>query len=227
MNFVHDDQPQSIYDAFNEFIFSSDRKLYAKLVSKYFFADLTKDIPGDVVELGVFKGSGVISWLKALELSSVNHKKTVGFDFFDDERLLESINTSDKEVMRSLFDDRNFDPNGYDDVLRSLLTDAKFHNFELVKGDVTATVPVFLEENPGFRASIINFDMDIEEPTEICLDLLWPRLCPGGVLIFDEYAINEWTESNAVDRFCKKHRLQLTSTPYFAPSAYLVKRIAY
>lgn len=225
MNFVHDDQPQSVYDAFNEFIFSSDRKLYAKLISKFFFTDLTKTIPGDVVELGVFKGSGVISWLKALELSSVNHKKAYGFDFFDDSKLLESINTQDKDVMRSLFADRGFDPNGYDDVLSAMLKLAKFHNFELIKGDVKATLPVFLKKNPGFRASIINFDMDVEEPTEVCLDLLWPRVCVGGVLVFDEYAINEWTESNAVDRFCKKHHLQLKSTPYFAPSAYIVKKI--
>lgn len=223
MNFVHDDQPQSVYDAFNEFIFSSDRKLYSKLISKYFFADMTKNIPGDIVELGVFKGSGIVAWLKALELSSVNHKKALGFDFFDDKGLLESINTEDKEVMRSLFRDRGFDPKGYDAVLGKSLIDAKFNNFELIKGDVTETVPVYLENNPGFRASIINFDMDIEEPTEFCLDLLWPRVCRGGVLIFDEYAINEWTESNAVDRFCEKHQLELKSTPYFAPSAYLVK----
>ena len=223
MNFVHDDQPQSVYDAFNEFIFSSDRKLYSKLISKYCFADLTKNIPGDIVELGVFKGSGIVAWLKALELSSVNHKKALGFDFFDDKGLLESINTEDKEVMRSLFTDRGFDPKGYDAVLGKLLIDAKFNNFELIKGHVTETVPVYLEKNPGFRASIINFEMDIEEPTEFCLDLLWPRVCRGGVLIFDEYAINEWTESNAVDRFCEKHQLELKSTPYFAPSAYLVK----
>lgn len=223
MNFVHDDQPQSVYDAFNEFIFSSDRKLFAKLISKYFFADMTKDIPGDVVELGVFKGSGVVSWLKALQITSVNHKKTLGFDFFDDKELLDSINSSDKDVMRSLFADRGFDPNGYDEALKAILEAAKFDNFELIKGDVTDTVPLFLEQNPGFRASIINFDMDIEEPTEACLELLWPRVCVGGVLIFDEYAIHEWTESNAVDRFCNKYQLQLKSTPYFAPSAYIVK----
>ena len=223
MSFIHDDQPQGIYDAFNEFIFSSDRKLYAKLISKYLFADLTKNVPGDIVELGVFKGSGVISWLKALELNSVNHKKILGFDFFDDQGLLESINTKDKDLMQSLFADRGFDPKGYDNVLEAQIRSARFNNFELVKGDVVATVPVFLEKNPGFRASIINFDMDIEEPTEVCLDLLWPRVCAGGVLIFDEYAIGEWTESNAVDRFCEKHHLQLISTPYFAPSAYIIK----
>ena len=223
MSFVHDDQPQSIYDAFNQFIFSSDKKLFAKLASKLFFVNMAKNIPGDIVELGVFKGSGLIAWLKSLELISKNHKKVIGFDFFDDKALMKSINTEDKGVMESLFKDRGFDPKGYDSVLDKLLVNAGFGNFELIKGDVVETIPTYLDKNPGFRASIVNFDMDIEEPTEFSLENLWSRVCVGGILIFDEYAINEWTESNAVDRFCEIHNLKLRSTPYFAPSAYLVK----
>ena len=136
---------------------------------------------------------------------------------------MKSINTEDKGVMESLFKDRGFDPKGYDSVLDKLLVNAGFGNFELIKGDVVETIPTYLDKNPGFRASIVNFDMDIEEPTEFSLENLWSRVCVGGILIFDEYAINEWTESNAGDRFCEKHNLKLRSTPYFAPSAYLVK----
>jgi hypothetical protein len=223
MKFIHDDQPQVVYDSFNQFIFSSDKKLFAKLASKIYFTELTKHVPGDIVELGVFKGSGMMAWLKALELTSVNYKSVCGFDFFNDDALMESINTSDKGVMESLFVDRGFDPKNYESVLAKLLNNAGYENFNLLKGDVTKTVPEYLEKSPGFRASIVNFDLDIEEPTYACLEFLWSRVCKGGVLIFDEYAINEWTESNAVDKFCEKHGLTVTSTPYFAPSAYLIK----
>jgi len=112
MQFIHDDQPQVVYDSFNQFIFSSNRKLFAKLASKLYFMELTKNVPGDIVELGVFKGSGMVAWLKALELTSVNNKSVCGFDFFNDSALMESINTSDKGVMESLFVDRGFDPKG-------------------------------------------------------------------------------------------------------------------
>tara|TARA_Y200000002_G_scaffold381357_1_gene395203 strand:+ start:368 stop:1042 length:675 start_codon:yes stop_codon:yes gene_type:complete len=223
MSFVHDDQPQKIYDSFNEFIFSSDRKLFAKLASKLYFTEITKSIPGSIVELGVFKGSGLVAWLKALELNSTNHKNVYGFDFFDDESLVKSINSTDKELMKSLFKDRGFDPKDYEVYLEKIINNAGFNNFNFLKGDVKDTIPRFLKENPGFRASIINFDLDLEDPTEFCLEMLWPRVCRGGVLIFDEYAINEWTESNAVDNFCKKNNLILSSTPYFAPSAFLIK----
>ena len=65
--------------------------------------------------------------------------------------------------------------------------------------------------------------MDTEEPTFFALEKLWDRLVVGGVLIFDEYGINEWTESDAVDRFITERNLHLKSTNLFSPSAYIVK----
>ena len=41
---------------------------------------MTAEVPGDVVELGVFKGSGVAAWLKLNGISSSNNKKVFGFD---------------------------------------------------------------------------------------------------------------------------------------------------
>jgi len=222
-NFIHDTIPQSIYDGFNSFIYSQDRKLFSKLASKLKFCELTSGIPGDIVELGVFKGSGVMAWLKANQLTSVNQKKVYGFDIFNHELLVDSIGTIDSVLMRELFEERNFNPTGFDEFLTHIATSAGFDNFELVVGNVFDTMPAFLKSNPGFRASIINFDLDTSEPTSFCLEQLWDRLVTGGIMLFDEYAINEWTESNAVDEFIKKKSIQLHSTPYFAPTAYLIK----
>ena len=43
---------------------------------------------------------------------------------------------------------------------------------------------------PGFRISLLYMDLDVEEPTLKALEALWPRVCKGGVVIFDEYAIS-------------------------------------
>ena len=220
--FVHDLSPQEFFDAFNAFIMSSDKKVFNKLMSKHFFLDMTKGVPGDVMELGVFRGSGLFSWLKMLNYQERN-KRVYGFDIFDSELLLSGIGTQDRDVMSSLFQDRCFSPVGYQDVLSSMLLESGFSNFELVPGDIFETLPVFLQKNPGFRASLINFDMDTEEPTYFALEKLWDRLVVGGVLIFDEYGINEWTESDAVDRFMSEKNLQLKSTNLFSPSAFIVK----
>jgi hypothetical protein len=201
---------------------SSDTKVFNKLMSKHFFLDMTKGIPGDVLELGVFRGSGVFSWLKMLSFLNVK-KRVYGFDIFDSELLISGIGTKDRDVMLSLFQDRGFSPLGYQDILHNRLVESGFLNFELIAGDIFNTLPVFLQKNPGFRASLINFDLDTEEPTYFALEQLWDRLVVGGMLVFDEYAINEWTESDAVDRFISEKNLQLKSTNLVSPSAYIIK----
>lgn len=221
-NFTHDSLPQSFYDSFNNFIMSSDQKIFNKLMSKVFFLELTKEIPGDVIELGVFRGSGMFSWIKSLNFLRLS-RKVYGFDFFNADELVQGIDTKDVSVMASLFNDRGFDPLGYENTLAKKLSEISYSNFELIGGDVFLTIPIFLEKHPGFRASVINFDLDTEKPTYFALEQLWDRLVPGGILIFDEYAINEWTESNAVDRFMSEKKLTLKSTNLFAPSAYIVK----
>lgn len=224
-NFIHDDQPQSIYDSFNDFIFSSDRKVMGKLISKASLVGDTLKIPGHIVELGVFKGSGVMAWLKTLDALGAQHKNVLGFDFFSAEEAVESIKTTDKGTMDSLFADRGFDPRGYEVDLSKILDDAGFTNFDLIKGDVTETLPRYLESRPGFRASIVNFDLDVEYPTKVCMDALWDHLVPGGYFVFDEYGFEEWTESNAVDQFLSERTetLELMTTGFYAPSAYIRK----
>ena len=221
-SFVHDESPQEFFDAFNYFIMSSDKKVFNKLISKNFFLQLTKDIPGDILELGVFRGSGVFAWLKMLDYEGLN-RRVYGFDIFNSDLLLSGIKTKDRNVMSSLFQERGFSPVGYEDILRTQLRSTGFLNFDLVAGNIFDTIPDFLSKNPGFRAAVINFDMDTEDPTFFALEQLWERLVVGGVLVFDEYAINEWTESNAVDRFISEKNLQLKSTNLASPSAYIIK----
>lgn len=42
-------------------------------------------------------------------------------------------------------------------------------------------------------------------------------------MIFDQYAINECTESNAVDKFIAGRNLQLRTSNLAAPTAYIIK----
>lgn len=221
--FIHDKLPQEFYDSFNGFIFSSDYKVFDKLLSKQEFLQKTCSVPGAVVELGVFKGSGMAAWLKSLQFLRLN-RKVYGFDIFDSKLLDSSISTSDRKLMASLFSDRGFDPEGYELVLGKMLVGMGFQNFELVSGNIFETLPSFLNANPGFRAALINFDLDTSEPTLFALEQLWPRLVPGGILLFDEYALNEWTESDAVDEFIEAFNLKLEFTNYDSPSAYIRKR---
>ena len=67
-----------------------DTKVLGKLVARTLLAEKTRHIPGDIVEVGVFKGSGVLTWLKLKKLLFPNSmKKVIGFDFFDTKSLVD------------------------------------------------------------------------------------------------------------------------------------------
>jgi len=217
------------YDNFNNFIFSSDMKLAGKMLHRFYHFLNVKHLPGDIVEVGVFKGSGMASFLKFLEIFCPNsNKKVVGFDIFDTkigEEILKNDSELDKEFMHAVYDRVKHEELSLESVherLKGLNTD----KYKLVEGDVEVAMPRFLEENPGFRASLIYIDVDLERPTYHALQNLWDRLLPGGVVLFDEYEYHAFSESNGVERFLVEREMdyELVSTDWIAPTAYLYKK---
>ncbi|MBF0341707.1 MAG: crotonobetainyl-CoA--carnitine CoA-transferase [Magnetococcales bacterium] len=57
---------------------------------------------------------------------------------------------------------------------------------QIVQGDVTVELPRWLEANPQAIVALAHFDMDIYEPTKVCLELLRERCTRGTILAFDE-----------------------------------------
>ena len=74
--------------------------------------------------------------------------------------------------------------------------------------------------------TLVHFDCDLYAPTKIALEVLWPRLSRGGVMLFDEYSIHEWPgETKAVDEyFSDKPEVQLKTFSWTnVPAAYIIK----
>lgn len=185
-----------------------------------------KKIPGDIVECGVYKGSGIMSWLKLKKTFSPNLlRKIIGFDMFDQEKLLETLVDDDKLKMQALFENRNFKYSDYKSILHQKISEAGFvdADFELIEGDVSITSKEFVDKRPGFKIALLYLDMDIEQPTYDALNNFWDRMSVGGIVVFDEYAHHQWSESKAVDRFVKEHNLEIKSLNFDAPTAYIKK----
>lgn len=219
---------QSTYDAFNSLIFSDNLSILAKLIARKQMLELVKDIPGDVVELGVFKGSGLATFLKLRDIMfpKICSMKVIGFDFFNTEALIDSLQGNDKKEMESLFVDRKFKhENSFLNSLSQTFKTMGYteQDYELVKGDVNLTVSEFIKQRPGFRARLVYFDLDLEEPTYNALNALWDKVSPGGVVVFDEAGLHQWSESNGIDKFFAGKNLKLTSTNLPCPTAYIVK----
>lgn len=215
------------YDHFNNFMMSDDTKIFGKLAARTILLDSVKDVPGDIVECGVFKGTGMLSFLKLRKLLFPNSiKRVIGFDFFDTGGLIDLLHDNDREQMKTLFEERKFShgTNSFEDI-RGKIEAAGFSEveFELVAGDIGQTAYDFVSQRPGFRISLLYMDLDLEQPTFCALDAFWNRVSKGGLVVFDEYAYHKWSESVGADRFFADKDVAVRTLNFLCPTAYVVK----
>lgn len=221
---------EDVYKSFNEFIFSNDIKLMGKLLHRYDFFNKVKHIPGDIVEIGVYKGSGIATFSKFVEIFCPNsNKKIIGFDIFDTHsanNILELDGEHDKSNMEYVYKKVESSELTIENVNKRLSNMNIDKKYLLEQGDVAVTLPIFLKNNPGLRVSLLYIDVDIERPTYYSLKYLWDRILPGGIIVFDEYEYHKFSESNGVEKFLKEYNLEynIISTNFMAPTAYMIKK---
>lgn len=218
---------QDFYDSFNNFMISSDLKIFGKLLARVQLFEKIKDVPGDIVECGVFKGTGIYTFLKLKRYYFPNSlKKVIGFDYFDTKALLDNLSDNDKLSMEMLFSERNF---SHKESFKEILEDSIIKNgfnkyeFELISGNISETILDFVNTRPGVKVSLLYMDLDVEKPTYDVLNVLWDRVSNGGIVVFDEYAYHNWTETLGVDRFFKDKNVKIQNMNFIAPSAYVIK----
>ena len=82
----------------------------------------------------------------------------------------------------------------------------------------------YVEKHLGFRISLLVLDVDNYEGTLACLQNLYPLVVKGGVVVFDEYALRTYGESNAVDEYFENQKVKIKSFSWgVTPSGYLIK----
>ena len=192
------------------------------------------DLPGCVVECGVFRGSSFFTWSKLMETFVPNDRsrKIFGFDSFAG---LTDFNSKDGKM-----DARHGKTVGgwsasavRNEVVKLVEITNKdnlipgIERCRLIEGNIKETIPKFVEDNPGLRVSLLYLDMDLYEPTQIALDYLYDRVVPGGIVVFDEYGLMPWEgESKAVEEFMtRKHlKYKIKKFPFSTlPHGYIVK----
>jgi hypothetical protein len=158
------------------------------------------------------------------------HRKVIGFDNFTGFNEFDMKDGKEDPSVGKVLG--GFNPSDTEFRLKdaiSIFDSDRFIPFkprvEIVKGDIVATVPKHVEDNPGMRISLLHFDVDLYRPTLVALEKLWPLVVPGGLLLFDEYAIPPWEgESKAVDEFFADKEIVLNRLSWCSnPGAYAIK----
>lgn len=216
----------------NAFLLMRRQHLKRFLLHSELFKE-TLTIPGDIAELGVFRGLGLMTWANLLECYCIGDrtKRVFGFDNWEGFSDLAEEDGSLDEASGKIpggFNPKNFreEIDGVVEIFNSDRFIPWKDRIKLIDGDIQKTVPKFVHDNPGVRFSLIHFDVDLYVPTKIGLEYFWDRLSRGGIMIFDEYSIPDWPgETRAVDEFLEdKPSIKLQTSPLTnTPAAWLTK----
>ena len=89
---------------------------------------------------------------------------------------------------------------------------------EVVKGYFEETIPTSYGSEP---IAMLHLDCDLYNSYKVCLEGLYDKVAPGGLILFDEYQkTKNWPgASKAIDNFFKKIDIQLVKAQ-FDPKIY-------
>lgn len=146
--------------------------------------DSIAHLKGDIVECGVGCGTS-FSVLVGLAEAEKKQRLIWGFDSFEG---FPEPTIHDKSPRNSKKGDWNYSTP--DLIVNLLLNECKIernfvqNNVKIIKG--------FFQENlekkyTGEKIALLHLDVDLYDSYKTCLEVLWPKVVDGGVVILDEY----------------------------------------
>jgi O-methyltransferase len=199
----YDESAKSIIRAVKPRTMTSPEKLNALIYAVRYV--VRYEIPGDIVECGVWRGGSMLAVAKTLIEMGHTDRHLHLYDTF--EGMSEPTEHDRRQDGRSAADmlsaaDRSspiWAHASLEDVQQTMReSEYPADQIHYYKGKVEETVPANIPD----RISILRLDTDWYESTKHELKHLWPRLVPGGVLLIDDYgwwdgarrAVDEWQE---------------------------------
>jgi hypothetical protein len=172
------------------------RQHLKRFLAMYEIFKLVLPVKGSVVECGVFKGFGVMTWAKLSTMLEPENltRRIYGFDTFAGFAAVseKDANPVAMPEQGALYADSH-------EELQALITEYDRDRFlghidkvHLIKGDATQTIPQFIADHPHLVVSLLFLDLDLYEPTKVALEQFLPRMPRGAVLAFDELDNPMW-----------------------------------
>lgn len=152
------------------------------------FCDEVRDLTGDAAEFGVYQGMSARLICEMLPESTVY--------------LFDTFTGMPEDMVSSGIDFHSagsFRDTSIQAVQKELIA---HHNYILVPGEFSETGRLF-----NLPLKFVHIDCDLYKSTAAALDIAWPLLVPGGVILDDDYrcsscpgafkAVNEFVQRNS------------------------------
>ena len=185
------------WDYENGYYITSHITRMAKMLAHFELYKSIIHLPGHVIEAGVFKGASFIRFCTFREiLESPHSRKIIGFDAFG--KFPVQDDTNDQDFVEKF---EGVAGEGIsEDEMQKVLDYKGIGNVELIKGDVSETIPQYIEDHPELKLSLLHIDVDVYKPSVVILENLYDRVVNGGLIILDDYGTVSG-ETRAVDEF--------------------------
>jgi len=187
---IFNDCPDSVELKLQNFPKYVRRQHLKRFLALYELFKLVLPIKGSVIECGVFRGFGLMSWAKFSSMLEPENltRRIYGFDTFEG---FPTISDKDRSVLANPAAG-GLAASSYDE-LQGLIKEYDSDRFlghigkvELVRGNIADTVPAFLESHPHLMVSLLFLDCDLYQPTKAAIEAFLPRMTRGSVIAFDE-----------------------------------------
>lgn len=181
----------------NGFYACANDRRFGKFFAHYELYKKIINLPGDIVECGIFKGNSFFRLAHFRNiLETQNSRKMIGFDMFG--KFPETHFEADKKFREEFISEAG-DGITFEEMER-ILSYKNIANYELIQGDINFTLPQYCIKNPQLKIAFLHIDTDVYEPAVTILESLYDRVVRGGIIAFDDYGIFPG-ETKAADDF--------------------------
>jgi len=167
------------------------RQTITTFLERYEIYKLIKNVPGSIIECGVGSGLGIFSFMHFCSIFEPYHytRKLYGFDTFEG---FQGITDKDLSSNASHLKKGGLNFGGFERFNEAIkihdLNRALGHlpKMEMIKGDISLTMPEFINNHPELVIGLLYLDLDLYKPTFDTIKSLIKKVPKGGIICFDE-----------------------------------------
>ena len=194
----------------------------AKFISRLDFYRKIKNLRGEVIECGVFKGNSLMQFLKIRSIEeNFFSRKIFAFDTFN--KFPRENFCVDAKQFNKFVSEAGDMSISKKDLMNKINNLSLNNNITLIEGNILQTLPKFVSENPHIKVALLHVDVDLFEVTKTVLQNLFPLVVSGGIVILDDYGAFPGA-NKAIDDFFKGKKYKIKQTNSSNCISYITKK---